>query len=70
MHETYRTLGREHERDFEREAAKHRLAATVPPKPKPARDTPAAEEVVRNRTQVRPRTLLAWLTRAAAIARY
>jgi hypothetical protein len=33
MHETYRNLGREHELDFEREAAKHRLAAELPPKP-------------------------------------
>jgi hypothetical protein len=33
MHETYRTLGRERELDFEREAVKHRLAAALPPKP-------------------------------------
>jgi len=67
MHETYRTLGRDHELDLERAAAKHRLAAALPPKPKRARDNPAAGAAVRRRTQFRPQTLLAWLTRAAAI---
>ena len=33
MHETYRSLGRERELDFEREAAKHQLAAELPAKP-------------------------------------
>jgi hypothetical protein len=35
MDEMYRTLGREHEADLEREAQKRRLAAQAGPRPKP-----------------------------------
>ncbi len=33
MHETYRMLGREHEADLEREAARRALAALLPAQP-------------------------------------
>jgi hypothetical protein len=49
MHETYRMLGREHEADLERDAAKWRLAAEARAQPTAPEAAPAAMRPSRTR---------------------
>jgi hypothetical protein len=57
MHETYRMLGREHEADLEREAARRALGALLPARPPLTKRAAASlcRVVLRRRVQpVRP----------------
>jgi len=62
MDETYRMLARERSLDFEREAQRRRLAATLPPKS--ARAQAPAERARIRSAGLLPLRLTAWLTRS------
>jgi hypothetical protein len=54
MHETYRMLGREHEADLEREAARRALGALLPVRPPLTKRAAASVLRIVLRKQVQP----------------
>jgi hypothetical protein len=54
MHETYRMLGREHEADLEREAARRALGALLPARPPLTKRAAASLRRIVLRRQVQP----------------
>jgi hypothetical protein len=54
MYETYRMLGREHEADLEREAARRALGALLPARPPLTQRTAASLRRIVLRRQVEP----------------
>ncbi len=54
MHETYRMLGREHEADLEREAARRALGALLPARPPVTKRAAASLRRIVLRRKVQP----------------